>query len=56
MASGLSEKVRAGLERMILHPQRLGQPEEFAALVQHIVENQYFNATVINLDAGVRMS
>lgn len=56
MASGLSEKVRAGLEQMILHPKRLGQPEEFAALVQHIVENPYFNATTINLDAGVRMS
>lgn len=55
MASGLSEKVRAGLEQMILHPRRLGQPEEFAALVQHIVENSYFNATTINLDAGVRM-
>ncbi|NWG53197.1 MAG: SDR family NAD(P)-dependent oxidoreductase [Hydrogenophilaceae bacterium] len=55
MARGLSEKVRAGLEQMILHPRRLGDPEEFAALVQHIVENQYFNATVISLDAGVRM-
>lgn len=56
MASGLSEKVRTGLEQMILHPKRLGQPDEFAALVEHIVENPYFNATVINLDAGVRMS
>lgn len=55
MAGGLPEKVRAGLEQMILHPQRLGQAEEFAALAQHIVENQYFNATTINLDAGVRM-
>lgn len=56
MASGLPDKVRVGLEQMILHPRRLGQPKEFAALVQHIVENQYFNATTINLDAGVRMS
>ncbi|MDT0200912.1 SDR family NAD(P)-dependent oxidoreductase [Nocardioides sp. AE5] len=56
MASGLSEKVRAGLEQMILQPSRLGDPDEFAALVQHVVENQYFNATTINLDAGVRMS
>lgn len=56
MASGLSEKVREGLEQMILHPKRLGQPTEFAALVQHIVENQYLNATTLSLDAGVRMS
>lgn len=55
MASGLSETVRAGLEQMILHPKRLGQPEEFAAMVQHIVENPYLNATTISLDAGVRM-
>ncbi len=56
MASGLSDKVRAGLEQMILSPRRLGRPDEFAALVQHIVENQYFNATTVSLDAGVRMS
>jgi 3-hydroxyacyl-CoA dehydrogenase/3-hydroxy-2-methylbutyryl-CoA dehydrogenase len=56
MTSGLSDKVRAGLERMILHPQRLGRPEEFAALVQHVIENPYFNATTVHLDAGVRMS
>lgn len=56
MASGLPEKVWAGLEQMILHPRRLGQPEEFAMLAQHIVENPYLNATTLSLDAGVRMS
>jgi NAD(P)-dependent dehydrogenase (short-subunit alcohol dehydrogenase family) len=56
MSDSLPDKVRAGLEQMILHPRRLGQPEEFAALVEHIIENQYFNATTINLDAGVRMA
>lgn len=56
MASGMSEKVRAGLEQMILNPRRLGEPDEFAALVQHIVENPYLNATTISLDAGARMS
>jgi NAD(P)-dependent dehydrogenase (short-subunit alcohol dehydrogenase family) len=56
MAAGLPEQVRAGLRRMILHPRRLGHPQEFAALVQHIVENEYLNATTISLDAGVRMS
>ncbi|PRZ39704.1 NAD(P)-dependent dehydrogenase (short-subunit alcohol dehydrogenase family) [Antricoccus suffuscus] len=56
MASFLPDKVRARLEKMILQPSRLGHPEEFAALVLHIVENQYFNATTISLDAGVRMS
>lgn len=56
MAAGFSEKVRAALEQMILNPKRLGQPQEFAALVQHIIENRYVNATTINLDGGVRMT
>jgi NAD(P)-dependent dehydrogenase (short-subunit alcohol dehydrogenase family) len=40
---------------MILYPNRMGQPREFARLVQHIVENSYLNATTLNLDAGARM-
>jgi len=56
MAEGMPDKVRTGLEQMILNPRRLGDPDEFAALVQHIVENPYLNATTISLDAGARMS
>jgi hypothetical protein len=40
---------------MILYPNRMGRPVEFARLVQHIVENSYLNATTLNLDAGARM-
>jgi NAD(P)-dependent dehydrogenase (short-subunit alcohol dehydrogenase family) len=36
-------------------PARLGRPEEFAELVQHIIENRYLNGTSIRLDAGARM-
>lgn len=39
-----------------LVPQRLGNAEEFAHLVQCIVENPYMNAAVIRMDAGLRMS
>jgi NAD(P)-dependent dehydrogenase (short-subunit alcohol dehydrogenase family) len=35
-------------------PKRLGQPEEYAALAQHIVENGYLNGEVIRLDGAVR--
>ena len=35
---------------------RMGRADEFAALVRTIVENAYFNATTISLDAGARMS
>lgn len=37
-------------------PKRMGKPAEFGGLVRHIVENAYLNATLIRLDAGVRMS
>jgi NAD(P)-dependent dehydrogenase (short-subunit alcohol dehydrogenase family) len=43
------------IDRMILFPDRMGRPEEFASLVRHIVENSYLNATTIDLDAGARM-
>ena len=57
MVAGMPENVsRAIIERMILFPSRMGQPEEFAHLVGSIVENPYFNATTISLDAGARMA
>lgn len=53
MAAGLPHVVDAMLERMILNPRRLGRPEEFGALVRHIAENDYLNATTIELHAGI---
>jgi hypothetical protein len=34
----------------------LGDPEEYAALVQHIVENEMLNGEVIRLDGAIRMA
>ena len=57
MASGLPQKVLDTIvERMILFPNRMGEPNEFAALAAHIIENSYLNATTISLDGGVRIS
>jgi NAD(P)-dependent dehydrogenase (short-subunit alcohol dehydrogenase family) len=50
----LREDIRAALEAQIPFPSRLGRPEEFAALVQHIVENPYLNGEVIRLDGALR--
>jgi len=36
-------------------PSRLGNPEEFAQLAVHIVENSYLNGETIRLDGAVRM-
>ncbi len=33
-----------------------GHPEEYAALVQHIIENEMLNGEVIRLDGGIRMA
>jgi len=38
----------------IPHPKRMGQPAEYAALVQHICENSYLNGEVIRLDGALR--
>ncbi|MFA7506265.1 MAG: SDR family NAD(P)-dependent oxidoreductase [Burkholderiaceae bacterium] len=57
MVAGMPEKVsRSIIDRMVLFPERMGQPDEFAHLVGSIIENPYFNATTISLDAGARMS
>jgi NAD(P)-dependent dehydrogenase (short-subunit alcohol dehydrogenase family) len=46
---------RAAAVAGVAGPARLGQPSEFAELVQHIVENRYLNGTSIRIDAGARM-
>jgi len=56
MLQGLDEKVQAALGKMVPFPKRLGQPAEFAALVQHIVENSMLNGEVIRLDGALRMA
>ena len=55
LVSAMSEEVRASLAAQIPFPPRLGRPEEFAALVQHVFENSMLNGTVIRLDGAARM-
>ena len=56
MMASLPEAAQASLAATVPHPSRLGQPAEFAALVQHIIENDYLNGEVIRLDASLRMA
>jgi 3-hydroxyacyl-CoA dehydrogenase / 3-hydroxy-2-methylbutyryl-CoA dehydrogenase len=53
--NSLSEKARAALGAMVPFPNRLGQPHEYAALVQSIVENPMLNGETIRLDGAIRM-
>ncbi|MDR1508193.1 MAG: SDR family oxidoreductase [Synergistaceae bacterium] len=55
MADTLSAEVIESLSKQIPFPQRLGNPEEFAGLVQFLVENGYMNGTTIRIDGAVRM-
>nr|WP_277924537.1 SDR family NAD(P)-dependent oxidoreductase [Sphingomonas sp. CROZ-RG-20F-R02-07] len=57
MIAGLPPQVAQSLiDKTILFPNRMGRPTEFGALVRHIAENAYLNATVIDLDGGARMT
>jgi NAD(P)-dependent dehydrogenase (short-subunit alcohol dehydrogenase family) len=50
------EVTRASLLSQQPFPKRLGKPEEFAALVQHIIENPMLNGETIRLDGALRMA
>lgn len=55
MLAGLPNDVKSVLEAQVPHPSRLGRPDEYAALVGHIVDNQMLNGEVIRLDGALRM-
>lgn len=55
MLAGLPENVRDALGKMVPFPPRLGKPDEYAALAQHIIENEMLNGEVIRLDGAIRM-
>jgi NAD(P)-dependent dehydrogenase (short-subunit alcohol dehydrogenase family) len=56
MLAGMPEEVRRSLGAQVPFPSRLGRPEEYAALVRHIVENPMLNGEVIRLDGAIRMA
>lgn len=55
MLFGMPEGVQQSLANQVPFPKRLGNPDEFAQLVRHIVENQLLNGEVIRLDGAIRM-
>lgn len=56
MMAALPEQVRIDLAKTVPFPQKLGDPDEFAMLVQQIVENPMLNGEVIRLDGAIRMT
>jgi NAD(P)-dependent dehydrogenase (short-subunit alcohol dehydrogenase family) len=55
MMEGLPEEVAESITANIPFPPRLGDPEEFALLAEHIVTNPFLNGTTIRLDGAVRL-
>lgn len=51
----LPDESKKALGAQVPQPSRMGHPDEFAALVAHIVENSMLNGEVIRLDGAVRM-
>ena len=56
MLATLPEPARISLGKQVPFPQRLGRPEEYAALAAHIIENVMLNAETIRLDGAIRMA
>jgi len=55
LLAALPEKVRMFLAKTVPNPSRLGNPDEYAHLVQHIVLNKMMNGETIRLDGAIRM-
>lgn len=56
MLQSLPDNVKEALGQMVPFPKRLGEPDEFAGLIQHIIENAMLNGEVIRLDGSIRMA
>jgi NAD(P)-dependent dehydrogenase (short-subunit alcohol dehydrogenase family) len=56
MFDGLPDEARASLAKSVPFPSRLGDPAEYAQLVQAIVENDMLNGVSIRLDGAIRLA
>jgi NAD(P)-dependent dehydrogenase (short-subunit alcohol dehydrogenase family) len=56
LLAALPEGVKASLGAQVPHPSRLGDPDEYAALVEHIINNPMLNGETIRLDGAIRMA
>lgn len=56
MVGAFTDELQRSLATQIPFPPRLGRPDEFAALVEHIITNTMLNGEVIRLDGAVRMA
>jgi NAD(P)-dependent dehydrogenase (short-subunit alcohol dehydrogenase family) len=57
MTDGMPEQVRSSLlaQSVSSFPRSFGQPEQFADLVKHVIQNRMINGETIRLDGAVRL-
>lgn len=55
MLLGMPEDVQTSLAEQVPFPPRFAEPEEFAKLAMHIVDNVMINGETIRLDGAMRM-
>jgi NAD(P)-dependent dehydrogenase (short-subunit alcohol dehydrogenase family) len=56
LLGSLPQEAQDSLAVAIPFPRRLGQPEEYASLAMHMIDNPYLNGEVVRLDASLRMA
>ena len=56
MLFGMPQEVQDTLAAGVPFPSRLGTPQDYAKLVQHILENDMLNGEVIRLDGAIRLA
>lgn len=56
LLAGLPDDAKESLGQQVLHPKRLGRPEEFATLAHFLITHSYMNAESIRMDGGIRMA
>ena len=56
MLETVSPEIRKSLEAQVPFPKRMGDPDEFAFLVEHVIRNPMMNGETVRIDAGVRMA
>ena len=56
MMKGLPQEAQDSLAVSVPFPKRLGDPDEYAKLALHIVDNEMMNGETIRLDGAIRMA
>ena len=56
LLQSLPDNVKDALAASVPFPKRLGNPDEYAALAELMITNEYFNGESVRLDGAIRMA